>query len=149
MSSERTNFALKECINFIENHKAEYQDDDSPLIIDEDEESFEIKEDRIFQIPDHNDFRNIGFVDGGTEPIIKGPDFNISLCRVAGIVYDSKFFIQLKKIPSLIEFYSATITEILSDNNLYFITRLFPREDRYKSYLPKKDIKSQKSFLFV
>jgi hypothetical protein len=141
MNSERTNFALKECINFIESHKSNYQDDDSPLVIDEDEKSFEITDERIFQIPECDDYRNLGFVDGGNEPIIKSSDFNISLCRVAGILYDAKSFVQLQKMPSIIEFYSATIIETFENDNLYFITRLFPREERYKKYLPKKDIK--------
>lgn len=131
--------ALLECVNFIQNNKKDIKNEDSALTIEEGEASFVISDDNIFPIPEIEKNRNLGFVDGGTEPIIIGSDFSISICRVAGIIINTENVITPKKIPLVIEFYSATISE-KKNNGLTFRTRIFSRENNHKTYLPQKDI---------
>ena len=133
--------ALRECIKYIEEQKKkDFEDDDSALTIEDGEEAFTISDKHIFLIPEIEDFRTIGFVDGGTEPIIKGSDFSINLCRVAGIISNSKNIIFPQKVPLIIEFYSATISEKNEKGEVVFRTRYFSKEDAYKEYLPQTDL---------
>ncbi|MFX0031845.1 MAG: hypothetical protein ACFE8E_02790 [Candidatus Hodarchaeota archaeon] len=133
--------ALQECIKYIEERKKkDFEDDDSALTIEDGEEAFTISDKHIFLIPEIKDFRTIGFVDGGTEPIIKGSDFSINLCRVAGILLNSRDIIFPQKVPLIIEFYSATISEKNDKDEVVFRTRYFSKEDAYKEYLPQTDL---------
>ncbi|MFX1235541.1 MAG: hypothetical protein ACFFBY_13465 [Promethearchaeota archaeon] len=140
MRSVKKLSALQECIKFIEEKKTDFVEDDSALTIEDGEESFTISDDHIFKIPDVEDQRPIGFVDGGTEPIIKGSDFSISLCRVAGIIFNSRNIVMPQNIPFMIEFYSATISEKNDKGEIVFRTRYFSKEFDYNKYLPQKDL---------
>jgi hypothetical protein len=132
--------ALKECIDFIQNHKRDLQEDDLPYT-EEQETGFDISEKNIFVIPEPTHIRKLGFVDGGTASILNGADFNISLNRVAGIIFEQGKVKRLVRTPDLVEFYSATVLEPLSDGKLAYITKLFPREKSFRFYLPRNDIK--------
>ena len=132
--------ALRKCIEFIQDHKKDFKLREEALIIEGDEEVFSISEDRIFKIPEVSDSRKLGFVDGGTEPLIKGSDFSISISRIAGVIFDSQKMIAPEKLPTIVEFYSATICEKEESGELIFRTSFFPKDDNYKSYLPKADI---------
>ncbi|TXT61818.1 MAG: putative NurA 5'-3' nuclease [Promethearchaeota archaeon] len=129
---------LKECIQFIEANKKEFSDKDSAMKSGEDEKNYEVKRDRFFEIPRIENERKIGFVDGGTAPLIISADFSISLNRVAGILQEHNRFLSPKKIPLYIEFYSATILRLNEEKKLEFITRLFPREEEYQEFLPEE-----------
>lgn len=130
---------LKECIDFIQNHKRDLQEGDLPYT-EEQEISFDISEKCIFVIPEPTHIRKLGFVDGGTASILNGADFNISLNRVAGIIFEKGKVKKLIRTPDLVEFYSATVLESLSDGKLAYITKLFPREQSFRLYLPRNDI---------
>lgn len=138
-SSEKLS-ALRKCIEFIQDHKKDFKPKEETLIIEEGEEAFSISDERIFKIPEIHDFRKIGFVDGGTEPLITGSDFNISICRIAGVIFDSQKIIAPNELPLIIDFYSATICEKEENGELIFKTSIFPKDDSYNKYLPKKDI---------
>jgi hypothetical protein len=131
--------ALKECINFIQNHKRDLHEGDLPYA-EEQEIGFDISEKHIFVIPEPTHIRKLGFVDGGTASILNGADFNISLNRVAGIIFEKDKVKRLVRTPDLVEFYSATVLESLSDGKLAYITKLFPREQSFRFYLPRNDI---------
>lgn len=141
MNAEKRKNPLKECVQFIENHKLGYPKEDEPYTSSSEEETFEIEEERIFEIPKCDDIKHIGFVDGGNGPIIRSADFNISLNRVAGILFTSNKWTQPKKIPVKIEFYSATVLQQLEDDSLVYLTRFFPVEPKFLEYLPKNDLK--------
>ena len=141
MNAEKRKSPLKECVQFIENHKLGYPKEDLPYASSSEEETFEIEEQRIFEIPKCDDVKNIGFVDGGNGPIIRSADFNISLNRVAGVLFTSNKWTQPKKTPVKIEFYSATVLEQLEDDSLVYLTRFFPVEPKFLEYLPKNDLK--------
>lgn len=141
MNTKKESNIIKKCIDFIETKKKESLDGDGPYSEGENEESFDITEERIFPIPEFNDYRKLGFVDGGTATILNAADFNISLNRVAGVINEKNKIITLTKTPQIIEFYSATIIEALAGNKIVYTTRLFPRESRFYEYLPDKDIK--------
>ena len=74
---------LKQCVDFIQNHKGELIKGDNPFSEDDKEVSFDITEDRIFKIPECIEKRRLGFVDGGTASILSASDFSISLTRIA------------------------------------------------------------------
>lgn len=131
--NEKQDFnVLKECIDFIQGSKRDLIDGDTPYTEGDKEVSFDITEDRIFQIPDCDDIRKLGFVDGGTASILSAADFNISLNRIAGVLFEDNKPKNLKKTPEVIEFYSATLLEPLSDGKMAYTTHLFPRELRFK-----------------
>lgn len=132
--------AFQDCVKFIEAHKKDFKDEDSPLTIESGEKAFIISDDHIFQIPEVKQHKKIGFVDGGTESIIRASDFSINIIRVAGVIFEKKDVLLPKKIPSIIEFYSATISEQNNDGELVFRTQLFPLEKKEKVYLPQEDI---------
>ena len=140
MNNKKELNVLKECINFIQSYKREIIEGDTPYTEGDKEVSFDITEDRIFQIPEWDDIRKLGFVDGGTASILSAADFNISLNRIAGVLFEDHKPMNLKKTPEVIEFYSATILEPLSDGKMAYTTRLFPREARFKDYLPDEEI---------
>jgi hypothetical protein len=131
---------LKECIDFIQSCKREIVEDDSPFSEGDDEVSFDITEDRIFRIPKCNDSGKLGFVDGGTASILSGGDFNISLSRVAGIKFENNMVCHLANTPEVIEFYTATILQPLSDGKMAYYTHLFPRESKFDQFLPSEEI---------
>ncbi|MFX0083260.1 MAG: DNA double-strand break repair nuclease NurA [Candidatus Hodarchaeota archaeon] len=143
MCAEKRKNPLKECVEFIESRKLGYSKEDEPYSSDPEEETFEIQEDKIFEIPKCKDLniKNIGFVDGGNGPILRSADFNISLNRVAGVLFTSNRWTKPIKTPVKIEFYSAAILDVLDDNTLAFITRFFPTESEFLEYLPKEELK--------
>lgn len=137
MNYEKKKNPLRECVEFIENSKLGYAVDEEPYSSSEEEETFEILEEKIFEIPPCTDIRTIGFVDGGNGPILRSADFNISLNRVAGVLYTSNKWIKPIHTPNKVEFYSATVLDVLEDDKLAYITRFFPIETEFSEYLPQ------------
>ncbi|MFX0057387.1 MAG: hypothetical protein ACFE8J_03715 [Candidatus Heimdallarchaeota archaeon] len=131
---------LKECIDFIQSYKKGLIEDDSPFSEGDDEVSFDIVEDRIFRLPKCDDIRKLGFVDGGTSSILSGADFNISLNRVAGVKFEKNKVSDLINTPEVIEFYTATILQPINDGKMAYNIHLFPRESKFKDFLPNKEI---------
>ena len=131
---------LNECIQFIEKYKKEGMTGDTPYGEGEEAENFDITRDRIFKIPECEEKRKLGFVDGGTASILSAADFSISLTRIAGIIFKDNEIIDVEEIPEVIEFYSATILEPLDDGKLAYNIQLFPREPEFKEFLPMKEI---------
>ena len=140
MNTKGRKSPLKECIQFIEKCKKEGLKGDAPYSEGEEGESFDITGDRIFKIPESEEKRKLGFVDGGTASILSGADFSINLTRIAGVVFEENNIIDLEKIPEVIEFYSATILEPLDDGKIAYNIQLFPREPEFKEYLPTEEI---------
>jgi len=131
---------LKECIDFIQKHKSEMNIGDSAYTEGDKEISYGIAEERIFPIPICDVSRKLGFVDGGTASILSAADFNISLNRVAGVLFEGNKIKSFKKTPEVIEFYTATILEPMTDGKMAYTIQLFPREPRYKEFLPDEEI---------
>ncbi|MHA2128233.1 MAG: DNA double-strand break repair nuclease NurA [Promethearchaeota archaeon] len=140
MCAEKRKNPLKECVEFIENCKTGYSKEEEPYSPSSEEESFEIEEEKIFEIPKCHDIRDIGFVDGGSGPILRSADFNISLNRVAGVTFKSNKLSEPKETPVKIEFYSATVLNLLDESRLAYSTRFFPIENEYSKYLPNNDL---------
>lgn len=140
MNNKKDFNVLKECIDFIQEYKRELIEGDTPYTEGDKEVSFNITEERIFQITGCDDNRKLGFVDGGTASILRAADFNISLNRIAGVLFEVNKPMNLKKTPEIIEFYSATILEPLSKGKIAYIMRLFPREPQFKEFLPDEEI---------
>ncbi|MFX1279317.1 MAG: DNA double-strand break repair nuclease NurA [Promethearchaeota archaeon] len=143
MCADKRQSPLKECVDFIEKRKLGFLKDDKPFSIDPEDETYEIQEEKIFEIPKCKDIdvRTIGFVDGGNGPILRSPDFNISLNRVAGVIFSKNSLTEPIETPTKIEFYSATVLDTLKDDSLGYITHFFPTESRFSEYLPKDEIK--------
>ena len=135
-----TKSSLKECVEYIEQCKKGQVSDEGPLVEGEKEESFKISDESMFEIPKCQEFRRLGFVDGGTAVILRSSDFSISFTRVAGVVIENNETTTLKKTPEVIEYYSATVLEPTPDNSLQYTTRLFPLEVQYERFLPDKEI---------
>jgi len=140
MNNKKDSNILKECIEFIQEHKRELTKGDIPYVAGEKEVSFDITEERIFKIPLCEDQRKLGFIDGGTASILSAADFNISLNRIAGVMFEDNKIKQLKKTPEVIEFYTATIYEPLNDGKIAYCIQLFPRETKFTQYLPNDEI---------
>ena len=140
MNTDGKRSPLKECIQFIEKCKKEGMKGDIPYSEGEEGESFDITGDRIFKIPECDEKRKLGFVDGGTASILSAADFSISLNRIAGVIFKDNNIIDLEEIPEVIEFYSATILESLEDGKMAYNIQLFPREPEFKEFLPTEEI---------
>ncbi len=140
MSGEKRKSPLKECVEFIEDHKLRYQKEDGAYAFSPEEETFEIQDDKIFEIPKCENAKDIGFVDGGNGPILRSADFNISLNRVAGALFTNNEWYDPTKTPVKIEFYSATVLDLLDDNTLVYNTRFFPTESEFSEYLPQDEL---------
>ncbi|MFX1591981.1 MAG: DNA double-strand break repair nuclease NurA [Promethearchaeota archaeon] len=140
MKNKKDTTVLKECIEFIQKHKKILTEGDTPYITGEKEISYDITEERIFKIPQCADKRKLGFVDGGTASILTAADFNISLNRIAGVLFENNKVKQLKETPEIIEFYAATIYEPQSDGKIAYCIQLFPRETKFAQYLPNDEI---------
>ena len=140
MSSQKRKNPLKECVEFIERCKVGYHKDDEPYSSGPEEETFEVQEDKIFEIPKCEDIKDVGFVDGGNGPLLRSADFNISLNRVAGVLYSSNKWIEPTNTPVRIEFYSATVLDLLENDKLAYVTRFFPMEPEFSEYLPKEKL---------
>lgn len=137
---KKTENPVKQCIEFIQESKKGFSRDDLPYLISEDDKRFKIDEDRIYKLTECEDFRTLGFVDGGNAPLVKSADFTISLNRVAGVLFKNKAWTQTEHIPDKIEFYSATILKPNESGELEFETRFFPKEKKQSQYLPKNKI---------
>ena len=140
MSGEKRKNPLKECVEFIENRKLGYSQEEEPYSSSPEDEVFEIQEEKIFEIPSCDKVKNMGFVDGGNGPILRSADFNISLNRVVGALFSSNKWAEPTKTPVKIEFYSATVLDVSNDDKLFFITRFFPLEEKFLEYLPQKEL---------
>ncbi|MHA1914540.1 MAG: DNA double-strand break repair nuclease NurA [Promethearchaeota archaeon] len=140
MSGEKRKNPLKECVEFIENRKLGYSKEEEPYSPSLEDEVFEIQEDKIFEIPPCNNVQKIGFVDGGNGPVLRSADFNISLNRVAGVLFDSNEWAEPSNTPIRIEFYSATVLDVSDGDKLCYITRFFPLEEKFLEYLPQKEL---------
>lgn len=140
MSPEKKINPLKECVEFIEKRKLGYNKEDEPFSSSPEEEAFEIQEDKIFEIPVCKEAKIIGFVDGGNGPILRSADFNVSLNRVAGVIFSSNKWTEPEKTPVKVEFYSATVLDLLDNNTLAYITHFFPTEPEFSEYLPRDEL---------
>ena len=140
MNDNNNSSVLKKCIDFIQHRKREMDIGDKPFTEGDEEISYDIAEDRIFSIPSCDVSRRLAFVDGGTASILSASDFNISLNRVAGVLFEGNKINSFKKTPEVIEFYTATILEPTTDGKMAYNIQIFPREPRFKEFLPKEEI---------
>jgi len=140
MNTNSEKSPLSECIKFVEKYKKEGINGDTPYSEGEETQNFDVTGERIFKIPECEEKRKLGFVDGGTASVLNAADFSISLTRIAGVVFKDNNIIDLKEIPEVIEFYSATILEPLDDGKIAYNIQLFPREPEFKEFLPTKEI---------
>lgn len=138
--SEGKKSPLRACVRFIDACKKGYVKQDVPFIMSPEDKPFKITEDKIFKIFDCEDVRKLGFVDGGNGSILISSDFNVSLNRVAGAMFKNEKWIQSSSTPLMVEFYTVTVLNSLTDGSLVFTTKFFPRELEHREYLPKKDI---------
>jgi hypothetical protein len=141
MKDSQWDSPIQGCASFIASHKKKDITGEKAFLEGLDEISFEISPDHIFEIPECREFRKIGFVDGGTLPIIRSADFTINLNRVAGVICNQNTISSPKYCPVVIEFYSATIINEEPDGQLYYVTELFPREEIASFYLPSHPFK--------
>ena len=140
MNDNNNASVLRDCVEFIQEHKKEFGLGDSPFLGGDKEKSFGINKERIFRIPDRDQEHKLAFVDGGTASILSAADFNISLNRVAGVLCEKNEIIPLEKTPEVIEFFTATILEPDSDGKLFYNIQLFPREPSFTEFLPDREI---------
>jgi len=141
MNSKKEFNVLKECIDFIQQRKREIDTRDSPFTEGDSEIGYGIAEERIFPIPVCDISRKLAFVDGGTASILSAADFNISLNRVAGVIFERNKIKSSKRTPEVIEFYTATILEPMTDGKMAYTIQIFPREPRFKEFLPDEEIR--------
>ncbi len=134
MNDNNNASVLRDCVEFIQERKKEFGLGDAPFTGGDKEKSFGIDEKRIFRVPAKVHERKLAFVDGGTASILSGADFNISLNRVAGVLFKGANIIPLKKTPEVIEFFTATILEPTSDGKLSYNIQLFPREPSFTEF---------------
>ena len=140
MNDNNNSSVLKDCIDFIQQRKRDVISGDSPFIEGDKEKSYGIAEERIFPIPFCDVSRKLAFVDGGTASILNAADFSISLNRVAGVLFEGNKIKSFKKTPEVIEFYTATILEPTTDEKMIYNIQLFPREPKFKEFLPNGEI---------
>ncbi len=140
MNGNNNSSPLKECIDFIQQRKRDIIDEDSPFSEGDDGISYDIAKERIFSVPICDESRNLAFVDGGTASILSAADFSVSLNRVAGVLFEDNKIKSFKKIPEVIEFYTATILQPVTDGKLAYNIQLFPREPRFKEFLPDEQV---------
>lgn len=82
----------------------------------------------------------IAFVDGGNQEILHAPNFSVQINRVYYNIFSGCTRENPKKLPTCIEFFSATYSDF-HDDKLFFKTLIFPLRDEYRPYTPdEKDI---------
>ena len=140
MDSKKDFNVLKECVDFIQQRKQEINIGDSPYSEGDKEISYGIAEERIFPTMFCDVSRKLAFVDGGTASILSAADFNISLNRVAGVLFEGNEIKPFTKTPEVIEFYTVTILEPTTDGKMAYTIQLFPREPSFKEFLPDEEI---------
>jgi len=140
MNSIQKTSSVRACVKFIEKSKKGALSEDGPHVQGEKEEGFKISDKGMFEISECPEFRRLGFVDGGTGILLRSSDFCISFTRVAGVLVENNMTTSLLKTPEVIEFYSATVLKPSDENKLIYTTKLFPLEDSYNEFLPRKKI---------
>jgi len=139
MELQKKKSPLRKCVEFIESSKLKISDDEKAHAIKDKIKGYDIVEKSFHAIPYSKDStKKIGFVDGGSTPLITSSDLNISFNRVAGVVFDGQNPLELNSIPMLIEYYTATIIDVRDDDKLRFIIKSFPREEDHMEYLPEE-----------
>jgi len=82
----------------------------------------------------------IAFVDGGNQEILHAPNFSVQINRVYYNIFNGCTRENAKKLPTRVEFFSATYSDFQNDK-LFFKTLIFPLRDEYKTYMPnEKDL---------
>jgi len=128
---------LKKCVDFLKNSKLKFSKDEKAYPIRDQIKGYEIIEDSFHPIPSlHKDKKKMGFVDGGSSSLITSSDLNISFNRVAGCLFKGQKPLELNNIPTVIEYYTATIIDVQEDGKLKFIIKSFPREEEHREYIP-------------
>lgn len=130
---------LRKCVEFIESSKLKFSESEKAHPTRDQIKGYDIVEQSFHEIPSSTETtRKIGFVDGGSTPLITSSDLNISFNRVAGCVFDGQKPFEINSIPMVIEYYTATIIDVQDDGNLKFIVKSFPREDEHLKYIPEE-----------
>ncbi|MFO7795122.1 MAG: hypothetical protein ACQERB_09045 [Promethearchaeati archaeon] len=128
---------LKKCVDFLKNSKLKFSKDEKAYPIRDQIKGYEIIEDSFHPIPSlHKDKKKMGFVDGGSSSLITSSDLDISFNRVAGCLFKGQKPLELNNIPTLIEYYTATIIDVQEDGKLKFIIKSFPREEEHREFIP-------------
>ena len=107
-----------------------------PHIQGEDIEVFSSKKENFRLINKMESPRDIGFVDGGNLELIGAPNFSIQLNRV----YSAKWHNDKRISSKRLEFFSATYSTSLMDNQIQYKTifELDPNQTELRELLPKE-----------
>ena len=107
-----------------------------PHIQGEDIEVFSSKKENFRLINKIESPRDIGFVDGGNLELIGAPNFSIQLNRV----YSAKWHNDKRISSKRLEFFSATYSTSLMDNQIQYKTifELDPNQTELRELLPKE-----------
>lgn len=108
-----------------------------PHIQGEDIEVFSSKKENFRLINKIESPRDIGFVDGGNLELIGAPNFSIQLNRT----YSAKWHNDKRILNKRLEFFSATYSTLLVDNQIYYKTifELDTNQTELRKLLPKED----------
>ena len=108
----------------------------NPHIQGEDIEVFSSKKENFRLINKIESLRDIGFVDGGNLELIGAPNFSIQLNRI----YSAKWHNDKRISNKRLEFFSATYSTSLVDNQIHYKTifELDPNQTELKKLLPKE-----------
>ena len=79
--------------------------------------------------------RELAFVDGGNQELLRAPNFSVQLNRIHFTIFEGKKRIQNSCIPQTIEFFSAT-NAVFKYNEIFFDTSLFPVENNFSDLVP-------------
>ena len=79
--------------------------------------------------------RRIAFIDGGNQEIVGAPNFSIQINRVSFCIFDGKKRVKPEKIPSMIEFFSATYS-VFREKQIHYDTMILPLNEMYSGFVP-------------
>lgn len=82
--------------------------------------------------------RTLGFIDGGNQELVGGPDFSVQMNRLYFCKFDGRKRVNARNVPNQIEYFSATYATFRS-NEIYYDTILVPTDDEFLNILPHAD----------
>jgi hypothetical protein len=81
--------------------------------------------------------RRVAFLDGGNQEIVGAPNFSVQMNRIYFCIFDGNKRVMPERIPTKIEYISATYS-VIRKQQVHYDTFILPVHDSYEPYIPKE-----------
>ncbi len=126
--------AIKEVVEKLDSEIREHDLGD-PFFSRKEYQTSPLNKDNFISIKEADDEINISYIDGGNKEILGAPNFSIQVNRVYFNIFKGQKRVRAKKLPSRIEFFSATFSSFRK-GEIYYDTSIFPVRKEFGKFLP-------------